>query len=73
VSRPFAVTVICSHPGTLATRFPEEATVRVLYRGDDVGMIDDEMAASIVAAVDGRSSLVWVDGDGFRLAAAREP
>ncbi|MET0564884.1 MAG: DUF5671 domain-containing protein [Acidimicrobiia bacterium] len=72
VSRPFAVTVICSHPGTLSTRFPEEATVRVLYRGDDVGMIDDEMASAIVAAVDGRSSLVWVDESGFRLAATRE-
>jgi Domain of unknown function (DUF5671) len=71
-SRPFAVTVICSHPGTLGTRFPEEATVRVLYRGDDAGMIDDEMASAIVAAVDGRSSLVWVDESGFRLAAARE-
>jgi hypothetical protein len=72
VSRPFAVTVICSHPGTLGTRFPDEATVRILYRGDGAGMIDDEMASAIVAAVDGRSSLVWVDETGFRLAAARE-
>jgi Domain of unknown function (DUF5671) len=73
VSRPFDVTVICSHPGTLGTRFPEEATVRILYRGDEAGMIDDEMASAIVAAVDGRSSLVWVDETGFKLAAAREP
>ena len=72
MSRPFAVTVICSHPGTLGTRFPEEATVRILYRGDDAGVVDDEMAADIVAAVDGRSSLVWVDESGFRLAPARE-
>ncbi|HEU5111946.1 MAG TPA: DUF5671 domain-containing protein [Acidimicrobiia bacterium] len=72
VSRPFAVTVVCSHPGTLGTRFPEEATVRILYRGDDAGVVDDEMAADIVAAVDGRSSLVWVDERGFRLAPARE-
>ena len=71
-AKPFAVTVICSHPGTLATLFPREATVRVLYRGDDAGMIDEEMASAIVAAVDGRSSLVWVDESGFRLAAARE-
>ena len=71
-SKPFAVTVICSHPGTLATLFPKEATVRVLYRGDDAGMIDEEMASAIVAAVDKRSSLVWVDESGFRLAAARE-
>jgi hypothetical protein len=72
-SKPFAVTVICSHPGTLATLFPKEATVRVLYRGDDAGMIDEDMASAIVAAVDRRSSLVWVDEGGFRLAAAREP
>ena len=71
-SKPFAVTVICSHPGKLATLFPDEATVRVLYRGDEAGMIDEEMATAIVAAVDGRSSLVWVDESGFRLAAARE-
>jgi len=70
-SKPYAVTVICSHPGTLATLFPEEATVRVLYRGDDAGIIDEAMATAIVAAVDGRSALVWVDEDGFRLAEAR--
>jgi hypothetical protein len=71
-SEPYAVTVICSHPGTLATLFPDEAKVRVIYRGDESGVIDDEMATAIVAAVDGRSSLVWVDESGFRLAAARE-
>lgn len=69
---PFAVTVICSHPGPLGTIFPKEAKVRILYRGDDAGMIDDEMATAIVAAVDGRSSLVWVDESGFRLASARK-
>jgi hypothetical protein len=68
----FAVTVVCSHPGSLATLLPKEAKVRVIYRGDQVGTIDEEMAAEIVAAVDGRSSLVWVDESGFRLAAARE-
>jgi len=68
----FAVTVVCSHPGSLATLFPKEAKVRVIYRGDQVGIIDEEMAAQIVAAVDGRSSLVWVDESGFRVAAARE-
>ncbi len=71
-SRPFDVTVICSHPGTLATLFPDEARVRVIYRGDGAGTIDEEMATAIVAAIDGRSSLVWVDEDGFRMAAARE-
>jgi Domain of unknown function (DUF5671) len=68
----FDVTVVCSHPGSLATLFPKEAKVRVIYRGDQVGVIGEEMAAEIVAAVDGRSSLVWVDESGFRLAAARE-
>ena len=71
-AKPFTVTVICSHPGTLATLFPDAATVRVLYRRDDAGVIDEEMATAIVAAVDGRSSLIWVDQSGFRLAAARE-
>ena len=71
-AKPFAVTVICSHPGTLATLFPEGATIRVLHRRDDAGMVDEEMASAIVAAVDGRSSLVWVDESGFRLAPARE-
>jgi Domain of unknown function (DUF5671) len=71
-TKPFDVTVICSHPGPLATLFPDEARVRVIYRGDGAGTIDEDMATAIVAAIDGRSSLVWVDEDGFRLAAARE-
>jgi hypothetical protein len=71
-TKPFAVTIVCSHPGNLAALFPRGATTRILYRADDTGMIDDEMASAIVAAVDGRSSLVWVDEGGFRLAAARE-
>lgn len=70
--RPFSVTVICSHPGILATLFPKEATMRVIYRGDDLGVIDDAMAAAIVDEVDASSSLVWVDGTGFRVAAARQ-
>jgi hypothetical protein len=70
--RPFSVTVVCSHPGNLAALFPEEARTRVLYRGDDAGAVDDEMAAAIVAAVANRSSLVWVDEAGFRVAPARE-
>jgi hypothetical protein len=70
--RPFTVTVVCSHPGNLAALFPEEARTRVFYRGDEAGNVDDEMAAAIVAAVANRSSLVWVDEDGFRIAPARE-
>ncbi len=69
---PFTVTVVCSHPGILSTMFPKEATVRVLYRGDDAGVVNDEMASAIISAVGGISSLVWVDEGGFRVAAARE-
>ncbi|HSK07501.1 MAG TPA: hypothetical protein VK990_08290, partial [Acidimicrobiia bacterium] len=70
---PFTVTVVCSHPGPLSTLFPKEATVRVMYRADDAGVIDEAMAAAIVSEVGGRSSLVWVDDRGFRVAPAREP
>ncbi len=65
---PFSVTVICSHPGPLATVFPKEARLRVHHRTDGVGVIDDTMAAQIVEAVGGHPSYVWVDQDGFRIA-----
>jgi hypothetical protein len=69
--KPYTVTVICSHPGNLATLFPQEATLRLIYRADGAGTIDDETASAIVSAVDGTSTLVWVDEDGFRTATAR--
>ncbi len=68
---PFSVTVICSHPGPLATALPKEARLRVHYRTDGLGVIDDAMAAQIVEAVAGRPSYVWVDQDGFRTAPIR--
>src|SRR5690554_3860055 len=68
---PFDVTVVTSHPGVLATRFPKQARMRVVYREDDLGPIDDEMADAIVAAVDNRSAMVWVDESGFRVAHLR--
>jgi hypothetical protein len=68
---PFAVTVICSHPGPLATVFPKEARIRVHYRTDGVGVVDEAMAGQIVEAVGGRPSYVWVDQDGFRTAPVR--
>jgi hypothetical protein len=71
VITPFAVTVICSHPGMLAARFPKEANLRVLYRGDDAGVVSEEMADEIVAEVGHASSIVWVDDRGFRVAPAR--
>jgi hypothetical protein len=70
--KPFSVTVVCSHPGNLAAMFPDEARTRVLYRGDEAGNVDDDMAAAIVAAVGNQSSLVWVDDRGFKVAPARE-
>jgi hypothetical protein len=63
--------VICSHPGPLATVFPREAKLRVLYRSDEIGNVDEDMAQRIVATVDGRPSIVWVDEDGFRVAPVR--
>lgn len=67
VVQPFEVVVMCSHPGPLAVTFPEQARLRVIHRGDDVGVIDPEMAEEIVAAVANQPSLVWVDADGFRV------
>lgn len=68
IMKPFDVTIVTSHPGMLAARFPKEARLHVVYRGDGVGVIDDEMADAIVAAVGNQPSLVWVDADGFRVA-----
>jgi len=69
---PFDITVICSHPGPLATKFPDEARLRVVYRADDAGVIDENTAEEIVAAVGNRDSIVWVDTDGFRVAPLRQ-
>lgn len=71
VITPYEVTMICSHPGMIATMFPKEASVKVVYRGDELGTVDESTAQAIVAAVGHRSSLVWVDEDGFRVAPAR--
>lgn len=68
---PFEVTVICSHPGSLAARFPDEARLKVWYRGDGTGAISDDMADEIVTAVANRPSFVWIDADGFRVAPRR--
>lgn len=68
---PFDVTIICSHPGMIATQFPAVARIKVLYRDDEDGVIDEEMAAEIVEAVGHRSAYVWVDGDGYRIAPSR--
>ena len=70
VVTPFSVTLVCSHPGMIAAMFPREASLKVIYRSDGAGQINEEMAAEIVAAVGNRSSVVWVDEDGFRVAPA---
>lgn len=69
---PFEVTIICSHPGMIATKFPKEARMKVVYRADDAGRIDEAMADEIVASVANRPALVWVDDDGFRVAPKRQ-
>ena len=68
VITPFDVTIICGHPGTISTRFPPQARLTVIHRGDGRGVIDDEMAERIVADVDNQPSLIWVDDDGYRIA-----
>ncbi|MGB8361688.1 MAG: DUF5671 domain-containing protein [Acidimicrobiia bacterium] len=68
VVTPFEVTLITSHPGMIATLFPKQARIQVIYRGDGAGQIDDDMAEAIVAEVGTRSSIVWVDEEGFRVA-----
>ena len=55
----------------IATKFPEQARLRVLHRGDDLGNVGEEMADEIVAAVGNRPSFVWVDEAGFRVAPMR--
>jgi hypothetical protein len=71
VVTPFDLTIVCSHPGPIATLVPKEARVKILYRGDDVGLITETMASAIVEEVGQRSSIVWVDDRGYRIAAAR--
>lgn len=71
VVTPFEVTLICSHPGRIATLFPKEARLRVIHRDDEAGMIDDAMAEAIVDEVGANSSMVWVDEAGYRIAPAR--
>ncbi len=68
---PFEVTIICSHPGMVSTQFPDVAKIKVLYRDDDHGVIDETMAHEIVDTVGNSSAYVWVDSDGFRVARSR--
>ncbi|HEX6300842.1 MAG TPA: DUF5671 domain-containing protein [Acidimicrobiia bacterium] len=71
LAAPFHVTIICSHPGMIASKFPSQAKLRVLHHDDAGGAITEQMADQIVYAVGNRNSYVWVDGDGFRIASMR--
>ncbi|MEX1037307.1 MAG: DUF5671 domain-containing protein [Acidimicrobiia bacterium] len=62
---PYSLTVITSHPGSLASALPPEAKLKVIHRGDAIGSIDEEMAARIVEATRGVDSVVWVGENGF--------
>lgn len=68
---PFDVTIVCAHPGTVSTLLPEQARVRVIHRGDGIGVITEDLAAEIVERVGHESTLVWVDDEGVRVAPAR--
>jgi hypothetical protein len=69
--KPFSVSVVCSYPGPLAELLPKEAKLRVVYRADGEGTVDEVMASQIVEAVGNGSSLVWVSENGFEVAPAR--
>jgi len=70
---PYTLTVICSHPGPLAAVLPPEAKLKVIHRGDGIGVIDDELAARIVESTRGINSIVWVGEHGFESATALQP
>lgn len=67
---PFDVTVIGSDLGPLGEHLPEEAHLRLITRGDGIGVVDEPMAAEIAEAVGQSDSLVWVDSEGYRVAPA---
>lgn len=71
--KPYILTVICSHPGPLAGVLPPEAKLKVLHRGDGIGVVDDELAARIVESTGGVDSIVWVGELGFESAPALKP
>lgn len=65
-SRPYLLTVICSHPGPLASKLPKEASLRIIHRGDEIGVVTDEMATAIAAQTVGYDSIIWIDEDSFK-------
>jgi hypothetical protein len=67
---PYTLTVVSSHPGPLASVLPPEANLKVLHRGDGIGVIDEEMATRIVESTRGIDSIVWVGEHGFESAPA---
>jgi hypothetical protein len=69
-TRPYLVTVICANPGGLPGLLPREASLRVIYRGDGLGAIDDDTANRIVERTRGVDSIVWVSEDSFEVVPA---
>jgi hypothetical protein len=69
-TRPYLVTVICSHPGELASLLPREASLRIIFRGDGLGEIDEDTAQRIVERTQGVDSIVWVGADSFEVVPA---
>ena len=71
VVTPYSLTVVCSHPGPLASLVPKAASLRIIYRDDDQGIIDEATAEAILEEVGHRSSIVWVADGGYQIARAR--
>ncbi len=69
-TRPYLVTVICSHPGQLAALLPPEGSLRIIFRGDGVGEVDEDTANRIVERTRGVDSIVWVGEDSFEVVPA---
>lgn len=69
-SKPYLVTVICGNPGTLQSLLPREASLRIIYRGDGIGEIDDDTANRIVERTRGVDSIVWIGESSFEVVPA---
>jgi hypothetical protein len=65
-SRPYLLTVICAHPGPLASKLPKEANLRIIHRGDGIGVVSEEMATAMAEQTVGFDSIIWVDENSFR-------
>ncbi|HEY5891417.1 MAG TPA: hypothetical protein VIW94_12065, partial [Acidimicrobiia bacterium] len=60
-------------PGQLAALLPPEGSLRIIFRGDGVGEIDEDTANRIVERTRGVDSIVWVGEDTFEVVPALQP